>query len=185
MLTGTKNTVDDAIAAAEAGLYGELRAFEGPIVGLCGGYQLLGERLSNAAVEGTGETAVVDGAGLLPIETRFSPDKTVEAVERRLRGRGPLSGAEGRVSGYEIHMGDSRPLGDIERPFDGRGAVDGDVFGTYLHGLFENRPAREAFVDNVYRAAGTERPDIDETRGSPYDRAADLVGRIDLGPFGL
>lgn len=185
VLTGTKNTVDDAIAAAEAGLYDELRAFEGPIVGLCGGYQLLGERLSNAAVEGTGETAVVDGAGLLPIETRFSPDKTVEAVERRLRGRGPLSGAEGRVSGYEIHMGDSRPLGDIERPFDGRGAVDGDVFGTYLHGLFENRPAREAFVDNVYRAAGTERPDIDETRGSPYDRAADLVGRIDLGPFGL
>ena len=187
VLTGTKNTVDDAIAAAEGGLYKELRAFEGPIVGLCGGYQLLGVRLSNASIEGTGDAEAVAGAGLLPVETRFSREKTVEPVERRLRGCGPLADASGTVSGYEIHMGDSDPLpdADVERPFDGGGAADGDVFGTYLHGLFENRLAREAFVDRVYAAAGRDRPEAEGDRESPYDRAAGLVERIDLEPFEL
>jgi adenosylcobyric acid synthase len=185
VLTGTKNTVDDAIAARDAGLYGELRAFEGPIVGLCGGYQLLGERLANANVEGTGDTEAVDGAGVLPIETRFSPEKTVEAVERTLDGCGPLSGASGTVSGYEIHMGDSELLADLDRPFDGEGAAAGDVLGTYLHGLFENRTAREAFVESVYASADRARPEARGDRESPYDRAAKLVGEIDLDALGL
>ena len=185
VLTGTKNTVDDAIAAREAGLYAALRSFEGPIVGLCGGYQLLGERLENAAIEGTGETNTVPGVGLLPIETRFSPEKTVEPIERRLCGHGPLAGASGPVSGYEIHMGDSRPLADVDRPFENEGSVEGDVLGTYLHGLFENRIAREAFVDRVYAAAGEARPETAGEERSPYDRAAELVGGIDLEPFGL
>ena len=185
VLTGTKNTVDDAIAADKAGLYEALRSFEGPIVGLCGGYQLLGERLSNASIEGTGDVGTVEGAGLLPIETRFSAEKTVEPVERRIRGCGPIPGASGLVSGYEIHMGDSELLGDVERPFDGDGAADGDVLGTYLHGLFENRPVREAFVDHVYASAGRVRPETGGDHGSPYDRASELVSGIDLGPFGL
>jgi len=185
VLTGTKNTVDDALAARDAGLYEALRAFDGPVVGLCGGYQLLGERLTNAAVEGTGDDETVPGAGLLPVETRFSPAKTVEAVERDLRGRGPLAGAEGRVAGYEIHMGDSRLLGDAERVFPESGAVDGDVLGTYLHGLFENEAPREAFIDRAYAAAGGARPETGGDGGSPYDRAADLVAELDLAPLGL
>ncbi len=185
VLTGTKNTVDDAIAAEAAGLYDALRSFEGPIVGLCGGYQLLGERLSNASIEGTGDLETVEGAGLLPVETRFSAEKTVEPVERRFSGCGPLSGVEGVVSGYEIHMGDSVLLADAERPFDGGGAADGDALGTYLHGLFENRLVREAFVDRVYAAAGRVRPETGGSRASPYDRAADIVSGVDLGPFGL
>ncbi|MCQ4332835.1 cobyric acid synthase [Natronomonas sp. F2-12] len=185
VLTGTKNTVDDAIAAREGGLYGRLRDFAGPIVGLCGGYQLLGERLENAEIEGTGDTGTVPGVGLLPIETRFSPDKTVEPVERRLDGCGPLTGAEGIVSGYEIHMGDSILLEAVERPFGDDGAAAGDVLGTYLHGLFENRLAREAFLDRVYESAGRVRPETGGDDGSPYDRAADLVVGIDLGPLGF
>ncbi|TKR25929.1 cobyric acid synthase [Natronomonas salsuginis] len=185
VLTGTKNTVDDAIAAREAGLYAELRAFEGPIVGLCGGYQLLGERLANANVEGTGDAETVDGAGVLPVETRFSPEKTVEAVKRDLDGCGPLSGASGTVSGYEIHMGDSEHLADLDRPFDGEGAAAGDVLGTYLHGLFENRIAREAFAEAVYASAGRARPEARGDRESPYDRAAKLVAEIDLDALGL
>ncbi|QLD90116.1 cobyric acid synthase [Natronomonas salina] len=185
LLTGTKNTVDDALAACEAGLYDELRTFDGPVVGLCGGYQLLGERLTNAAVEGTGDDETVPGVGLLPVETRFSPAKTVEPVERELRGNGPLAGGDGPVSGYEIHMGETRLLDDVERPFPGEGAVTGDVLGTYLHGLFENRRAREAFVDRVYESAGRERPEVGGDDGSSYDRAADLVSELDLEPLGL
>jgi adenosylcobyric acid synthase len=185
LLTGTKNTVDDAIAAQEARLYEELRAFDGPVVGLCGGYQLLGERLTNADVEGTGDTEAVAGVGLLPVETRFSPDKTVEAVERDLSGCGPLAGATGTVSGYEIHMGKSRLIGDAERPFKNDGAAVGDVFGTYLHALFENRVAREAFVDAVYRSAGYVRPETEGREASPYERAAELAGEIDLEALAL
>ena len=195
LLTGTKNTVDEALAAREAGLYGELRSFvadgRGPVVGICGGYQLLGKRLTNAAVEGTGDREKVAGAGLLPVETRFSPRKTVEAVERDLRGRGPLAGAEGTVDGYEIHVGDTELLESVARPFADEGSVVGDVLGTYLHGLFENRVAREAFVDTVYAAAGRSRPETtretqetQETQ-SPYDRAADLVRDVDLRQLGL
>ena len=184
VLTGTKNTVDDAIEASEAGLYEALRAFEGPIVGLCGGYQLLGERLLNADVEGTGSTETVPGVGLLPVETRFSPEKTVEPVERHLDGCGPLEGAIGAVSGYEIHMGDSERLERVDRPFDGEGAATDAVLGTYLHGLFENRIAREAFVERVYESADRERPETERGDGDPYHRAAELVTAIDLGPLG-
>ncbi len=185
VLTGTKNTVDDAIAARKAGLYERLRGFDGPIVGLCGGYQLLGERLRNADIEGTGEAKSVPGVGLLPIETRFSPEKTVKPVERRLAGGGPLEGANGVVSGYEIHMGDSEVLDPVERPFDGEGAIDGAVLGTYLHGLFENRIAREAFVDRVFESAGRVRSETSEKDQSPYDRAANLIAEIDLDPLGI
>jgi adenosylcobyric acid synthase len=184
VLTGTKNTADDALAAREAGLYEELRSFEGPMVGLCGGYQLLGERLLGADVESTGETATIECAGVLPVETRFSTDKTVESVERHLDGCGPLAGASGTVSGYEIHMGDSHLTADADRPFGGDGAARGNVLGTYLHGLFENRLAREAFVDRVYESAGHVRPETEGDGESPYDRAAALVGELDLDPLG-
>ena len=73
---------------------------------------------SNAGHIGSvGSTEEVPGAGLLPVETRFVPDRTVAAVERRLRGCGPLAGADGPVTGYEIHMGRTRLLGDADRPF--------------------------------------------------------------------
>jgi adenosylcobyric acid synthase len=185
LLTGTKNTVDDALAAQEAGLYKQLRAFDGPVVGLCGGYQLLGERLTDADVEGTGDTEAIEGVGLLPVETRFSPDKTVEAVERDLSGCGPLSGASGPVSGYEIHMGESRLLEEVDRPFSEDGAAVESVVGTYLHALFENRVAREAFVDAVYKHAGRVRPETEGQAGSPYDRAAELVGEVDFDALEL
>jgi len=185
LLTGTKNTADDAAAAREAGLFEELRAFEGPVVGLCGGYQLLGERLTNAALESTGDPGEIPGAGLLPVETRFASDKTVAAVERDLDGCGPLAGADGPVTGYEIHMGRTRLLGDAARPFEESGAAVGNVLGTYLHGLFENRRAREAFVDAAYESAGRTRPETGGERGSPHDRAAALVSRLDLDPLEL
>ena len=131
-----------------------------------------------------GSTEEVPGAGLLSVEAHFAPDRTVAAVERQLRGCGPLVGADGPVTGYEIHMGWTRLLGDADRPFEGSGAV-GDILGTYLHGLFENRRAREAFVDAAYESAGRPRPETGGQRRSPHDRAAALVSRLDLDPLGL
>jgi adenosylcobyric acid synthase len=197
VVPGTKNTVDDLLAARDANLGGRLRAVEGPVVGLCGGYQFLGERIEGAAIEGVGERETVRGLGLLPVVTRFSADKRVEPATWRLEGTGPLAGAEGRVEGYEIHAGETRAAAAAVRtPFaapDGRtgaelGAAREAVLGTYLHGLFANRTAREAFVGRLYAGSGREYPgrEAAETDArSPADRAAGLVAPVDLGVVGL
>jgi adenosylcobyric acid synthase len=186
VLPGSKNTVDDLLALKEAGFDAELAGFDGPIVGLCGGYQLLGESIENASLEGTGTDDRVEGFGLLPIRTVFSAEKTVEHVEREVRGVGPLAGADGTVSGYEIHMGDSEPTADVARPFDGGGAATERVFGTYLHDLFSNRIVRDAFVQTAFDSADIERLPAAETtaRPDPYERAAALVRtHVDPGPL--
>ncbi|SEL36863.1 cobyric acid synthase [Haloferax larsenii] len=175
VLPGSKNTVDDLLALRDAGFDTELAAFDGPLVGLCGGYQLLGERIENAGVESTQGVETVDGLGLLPVVTRFSTEKRVEAVSVEFDGAGPLAGATGRIDGYEIHMGRSRVVGDATA-LAGDGAATDRVAGTYIHDLFANRSPREAFLDAVYRSAGRERPEVERTRTDPYERAADLVG---------
>ncbi|UPM41818.1 cobyric acid synthase [Halocatena salina] len=191
VVPGTKNTVDDCLALRSNGFDASLRAFDGPIVGICGGYQLLGERLTNAAVEATGSVDVVEGVGVLPTETRFSTEKHVEPVSRTIHGCGPLDGATGTVTGYEIHMGETKLLSPVDQPFDGTGAATDRVLGTYVHGLFENRPVREAFLDSVFAHAGLVRPEADESARrvdleAAYDRAADLIREhVDLEPLGL
>jgi adenosylcobyric acid synthase len=158
---------------------------------------MLGQRITNAAVEGTGDADEVAGLGLLPVETRFRADKRVEPVTRQLHGCGPLDGASGSVTGYEIHMGRTRPVGTVTRPFPESGAATDRVLGTYLHGLFENDPARRAFAANVAAAAGRESAvDCPDASGpgdgapdraqTPYDRAAALLREsVDLAPLGF
>jgi adenosylcobyric acid synthase len=207
VLPGTKNTVDDLQAAREAGFLTDLRHFDGPVVGLCGGYQFLGERLLAADREGTGDQSAVSGAGLLPVETRFETEKRVAPVSWTLDGVGPLAGVRGTVEGYEIHTGRTRATGPVARPFPAEGVAagaaspgDGLVFGTYLHGLFENEAAREAFLDCVFEQGGVSRPasenregapgvtaddDSDRAADDPSDRAAALVESIPLAKLGL
>ena len=219
VLTGTKNTVDDLQALRDAGLDDRLRGFDGPVIGLCGGYQLLGERLVDADVEGVGTDTTLRGVGVLPIETGFSRRKRVAPVTWDLHGSGPLAGASGPVDGYEIHGGETRwatsdavggddgsavPPASVTVPFTAPdragvtlGAATGSVLGTYLHGLFGNDTAREAFVDVVFEHAEVSRPadaapdagggtvatDAAVEGGSnadSYDRAADLVAELPL-----
>jgi len=186
VLPGTKNTVDDLRDLRAAGFGEELRGFDGPVVGLCGGYQLLGERVTNAGVESTDDLDSVAGFGLLPVETAFREDKRVEAVTRDLDGAGPLAGADGEVSGYEIHMGRTDVPASLPNPVGPTSAATDRVLGTYFHGLFENEAAREAFVDAVYEHAGRQRPTVKDQRRSPYDAAADLVREhVDLAALDL
>ena len=185
VIPGTKNTVDDLLAIQTAGLDERLRAFDGPTVGLCGGYQVLGERIYNADIEGTdlpAGTSTVSGVGLLPVETIFNEEKRVVDTTLDLDGAGPFAGAAGSVSGYEIHMGTTESTDPVETPF-GRngestaalGARRGDVVGCYLHGLFENDGLRDAFINSVYDATGRQRPEGKAAAASPYDRAAALL----------
>jgi len=144
-------------------------AASGPIVGICGGYQLLGERITGADIEGTGSESTVEGVGVLPVETHFSPDKRVERVTRTVAGVGPLAGATGTAAGYEIHMGRSSPTGETARPL-GPSAATGGALGTYLHGLFENGAVRDAFVSTVFEMADESRPtEPSRSAGDPDD----------------
>lgn len=176
VLPGTKNTVDDLLALEEEGFIDKLRRYEGYVVGICGGYQMLGERVINPEVESTsGDLDRVEGAGLLPVETEFTEEKRVESVVRWLDGTGPLAGFEGEVKGYEIHMGSTRIIGEVERPLGEASAATDRLFGTYVHGLFENRGPRLAFVSNLFEEKNLEVPGRNEDRPSPYEEVADLV----------
>ena len=186
VLPGTKNTVDDLLALREAGFGDRLADFDGPVVGICGGYQLLGERLLNAAVEATGDLERLDGFGRLPVETRFSPEKRVAETTVPVDGVGPLAGATGEATGYEIHLGETRALADVARPLGPDSAAVGDTLGTYLHGLFENGGVRDAFLQRVFDRAGVDRSEPTDADRDSYDAAAALVGEhVDLDPLGL
>lgn len=188
VIPGTKNTVDDLLALREAGFDEELRRFDGPIVGLCGGYQLLGEQLHSVDIEAnSGSSAnsqdTLRGLGMLPVETTFSAEKRVVETTLEFAGEGPFSGASGPVSGYEIHMGTTESTDAVKTPFSPRegeasaalGAASDNVIGCYLHGIFENRELRDAFLDTVFASVSRTRPDSTSTTESPYDQAAALL----------
>ncbi|MDF9745918.1 cobyric acid synthase [Natrinema salsiterrestre] len=197
VIPGTKNTVDDLLALHEAGFADALAAFDGPVVGVCGGYQMLGERITNAALEGTGEDDVVDGLGLLPVETRFEGTKRLEQTTVPVDETASplLSGADGPAAGYEIHAGRTTALEDVSRPLGDSSAARGAVLGTYVHGLFDNESVRAAFLDHVAATADVDRPTDEDassasaetgvTGPTPYDRAARLVEEnVDLAALG-
>ncbi|WP_121745023.1 cobyric acid synthase [Natronorubrum halophilum] len=202
VLPGTKNTVDDLRALHEAGFGDALAGFGGPVVGVCGGYQLLGERITNASLEGTGDDDVLEGLGLLPVETRFEGTKRLERTTVPVDGDATplLAGAEGPAAGYEIHAGRTRALEDVDRPLGDSSAARGRVLGTYLHGLFDNDSVRTAFLAHVAAKAGVDRTAGDEpgatdtesatgrqnaTGRTPSDRAATLVRKhVDLEALG-
>lgn len=152
ILPGTKCTADDLAWLRRAGLAGALveRATGGgPILGICGGYQMLGERILDPDGVESREPDVA-GLGLLPVVTRFERAKVTDAVRLRLGDGVPLCDAVGgrEVAGYEIHCGrverrGARPFGVVVRRGDAiseepEGAIAGAVAGTLVHGLFQD-----------------------------------------------
>jgi adenosylcobyric acid synthase len=171
ILPGTKSTMADLAWLEAQGLAAALRqlAEQGTaVVGICGGYQMLGRVIRDPGrVESTdGERA---GLGLLPVETTFAGDKTTcRARATVLGGPGWLASAAGQeVEGYEIHMGHTRggrPWLEVTRrngqasaSMDGAVSDDGRVWGCYLHGLFANTAFRRAWLDGL--ALGPAGPD--------------------------
>ncbi|MDD1667500.1 MAG: cobyric acid synthase [Methanomicrobiales archaeon] len=198
ILPGTKNTVEDLGILQESGTAAEIRrAGERgiPVIGICGGFQMLGKEIRDQGIEGG--HGVYPGIGLLPVVTRFDRyEKTTKQVRVRARPVGPILSGMGEVTGYEIHMGETDP-GEAEEAFTGDGAAspDGLVFGTYLHGLFQNEGAVTALLSFLYgrkglrfaggavpggspipvRAGGPAKGAEDVPKGAdPYDQLADL-----------
>ncbi|RHW39452.1 cobyric acid synthase [Lysinibacillus yapensis] len=156
ILPGTKNTVEDLNWLKHSGFAQAIQVLASrgtKIFGICGGYQMLGELLIDSeAVEGNG--GIFEGLGLLPIETTFVHQK--QAVQTR----GVLMDGQ-QVSGYEIHLGRSKKTADIRsfiRLKDGRsdGAIteNGQVIGTYLHGIFHNRLYTRKLINELRQQKG-------------------------------
>ena len=169
ILPGTKNTMGDLIWMRESGMEAAVlkEASRGKLIfGVCGGYQMLGETLSDPhGVENGGS---MKGMGLLPMETVFAEKKTRTRVQghfEELSGVfAPLSGAE--VEGYEIHMGESilkENAGTVTRITDSvsgekkeEGAFSGNVCGTYIHGIFDKEASAEAMIRVIGEKKGID-----------------------------
>ncbi|MDD1666727.1 MAG: cobyric acid synthase [Methanomicrobiales archaeon] len=207
ILPGTKNTVEDLAVLRDSGTAAEIRRARErgvPVIGICGGFQMLGGEIRDQGIEGGGH-GVYPGLGLLSAVTRFARyEKTTRQVRVRANPVGPILSGMGEVAGYEIHMGETERGADPEA-FTGDGAVsrDGLVIGTYLHGLFQNEGAARALLSYLYRRKGLEfgkmvmpggtslpvhagEPDGGPERipegPDPYDQLADLFEKhLDMG----
>jgi len=171
VLPGSKTTISDLEWLRACGLGMRLRSLADvgvPILGVCGGFQILGTTLRDPdGVEGPARN--VRGLGLLPVSTTFRAAKQTVTVHGRLINGGTLIPARDlALSGYELHVGDTRAEGvasfstlvrpDGRRVRDGAVSADGRVIGTYLHGLFENEPVRDALLASLARRRGIAPP---------------------------
>lgn len=176
IIPGTKNTVSDLEDMKRAGMDQQILALKDtPILGICGGYQILGREIVDSGIENT--TGTIPGLGLLDAVTRFDLyEKRTVQVKKTVTGGGPIldkiRGQE--VSGYEIHMGVTKPEGEMAFGDDGAVARSGLVIGTYLHGIFENENFKNAFLDYLYSCRNLSR-DSGATRGQGFDDLAKAV----------
>ena len=159
ILPGTKNTIDDMKILISSGMGENIikMAKKGiPVIGICGGYQMLGMEIIDSGIEGTGGSCYLEGLGLLDVSTVFGKyGKKTSRVRKRVTGDGCILGPiKGEwVTGYEIHMGESH-AGEPAFFDDGNVSKNGLVIGTYLHGLFENDNFRNSFLNYLYNKKG-------------------------------
>lgn len=196
LLPGSKNTTEDLLHVRESGLAQAIRQLvDGgtPLVGICGGYQMLGEEIADPHHTESSHD-VVKGLGYLPMKTVFAEEKRTVQVAADCPGMefydGVLMGKG--LSGYEIHMGRTVFTAPVRHPFhltrqgenavniwDGALSEDGRIFGTYLHGVFDHDGFRRQFL-NVLRLHKGLRPlpvqrnrHLEKERA--YDRLAETV----------
>ena len=189
IIPGSKSTIADLYFLMERGIYDAISNFRGRIVGICGGYQMLGRRvLDPDHIESSLNEAT--GLGLLPVETEILLIKETHQALAYLEEQGHLvaPNCNDVISGYEIHMGTTSYL-EVPRPFarifkrgesdvaiqDGCVSTDGRIFGTYLHGLFENHRFRELFLNTVRRDKGMplKRGEQIKPLNDPFDALSD------------
>jgi adenosylcobyric acid synthase len=161
ILPGSKQTLDDLMWIRDRGFAHTLATYPGFLIGICGGFQMLGLSIEDpSGVESGGLGRTMPGLGQLPIRTIMREEKTV----RRATGRTRRSAQQ--FSGYEIHMGETVyqngavPFAEILREgqcqptADGAMASSERVWGTYVHGLFDDDAFRHGFLNTVREACG-------------------------------
>jgi adenosylcobyric acid synthase len=195
IIPGTKNTISDLKWLRECGLEAAILKFAkkgGIVMGICGGYQMLGETIVDEEGSEGVPGSSIKGMALLPVITYFEAEKTrtrVSGCTGYLEGSTSIL-SDKKVKGYEIHMGrtvqkadcniDTHTFLRLENKNDG--CVKENTIGTYLHGIFDEDDFRNAFIDFLCEKKGISRMQAAEStksyekyREEQYDRLADIV----------
>ena len=188
ILPGSRTTADDCDWLFRSGLAELLLGYSGHIVGLCGGFQIMGRTLSDPLGEDcVFRMSTIKGLDLLPLATSFAKEKTLRTVCARMVHQGQNEALP--VLGYEIHRGETIALGPDALPVCI--GPDGDVlgyglrrdplrvWGTYVHGIFDCDTFRNVFVNHIRRAKGLpSRAICPYRRREAIDRVADTVSQV-------
>lgn len=200
IIPGSKNTIEDLIRLRENGLEKAIREYSesGLVLGICGGYQMLGKSLKDPfGVETNGKE--IEGIGLLDIDTVFEKEKVTTRINASIRENLILKGfkdyfrdsKDKGVYGYEIHMGtttyngNSKPLftikdknGEATEVSDGAINESQNVMGTYIHGVFDSTFFRQYIVNKIRSKKGIELKvsrSYEHLRERELDKLAKLV----------
>lgn len=181
ILPGSKNVIADLDYLRKTGLDVKIteifRGGKKELIGICGGFQLIGERIADPhRIESEGRT--VSGLGLLSISTVLSPDKTLMRASAKHIQSGLM------IKGYEIHHGRTEGGGGVptvlreDGEVIGVGSEDGHIWGTYLHGIFDDDAYRRWFIDRLRVKKGLQpigRTLVNYDLEPALDRLADIV----------
>lgn len=197
ILPGSKNTMEDMLFLRNSGLESELKNLsrDGTIIfGICGGYQILGSFIEDpASIEGNYKS--IHGMGLLNSKTVFEKEKVTSQVSGYvLSDEGLFCGLKNaNVKGYEIHMGRTTYGEDCKPCFltQDSGKCDefnvtgicnkeGSVYGTYIHGIFDNMDFTKGFINNIRERKGLQRieedyMDFKDFKEMHYDKLAKII----------
>ncbi len=189
IIPGTKNTIGDLLYLKANGLYEKIKEYvkdNGMVIGICGGLQMLGKKVIDPYnIES--EIKESEGLGLLDIVTVLEKEKVTTQTLIKLENTPYL------LRGYEIHMGRTESIGKNAIPFsrvvkrgeieyneiDGYMSLDGRVWGTYLHGIFDNEDFLEGFISSIYKRKGIEKKvkiePLRDIKATKYDKLAMAV----------
>jgi adenosylcobyric acid synthase len=184
IIPGSKNTIEDLVTLKDCGLLDEIKRFgeKKTIIGICGGYQMLGSAILDPNEVETSLKSI-EGMKLLDITTQFEDEKVTTRVEAKFNNKS--------VYGYEIHMGistygkDTEPLftistkngESVDYP-DGAINKQGNIMGTYIHGIFDGIPFREMILNRIREEKGLilkEAKTYESLREIELDKLADIV----------
>jgi len=169
IIPGSKNTIGDLTYLRQSQYDQAIlkhRQRGGFVVGICGGYQMLGRLISDPFKVETNRKSIV-GLGLLNVETTIEKEKVTSQVEAGVFRKHLLQWKTGKIFGYEIHMGRTDRRNNIPPIFtivkkenrdvqieDGAISKDGKVWGTYIHGIFDNDEFRRGFINHLRKRKG-------------------------------
>ncbi|MCX7770723.1 MAG: cobyric acid synthase [Proteobacteria bacterium] len=184
IIPGSKNTIEDLIFLKDSGFEEFLRDFVkkgGFLVGICGGYQMLGEWVEDPYnVESN--ISKIKALSFLPLQTVMGKEKQLRQVLFET-----IDGNSRNMNGYEIHMGvtkckDFSPVFKVffnnEYTYDGYTAQNGKVWGSYIHGLFDNDEFRIKWLNSIRRSLGMSEVESNFSYGKSKERAYDKLAEL-------
>lgn len=195
IIPGSKNTIDDLQWLWDRGIAEVVINYAergGVVVGICGGYQMMGLKISDPYKVET-DRGEINGLGLLPVETVLEKEKITVQVE----ALSLINSA--KVHGYEIHMGRTKYVQDINPAFkivkrgsenikqdDGAVSKDGSIWGAYIHGLFDSDEFRQAFLNSLRVKKGfavsMQNNSFNELKEDAFNRLSSIIrDSVDIG----